>query len=299
MLRIAVTSDLHVDLAKPWTPEDVARSIAEYCASLEPDLFIVAGDISADTGAFRNALRIFSLEYGLRTAIVPGNHDLWAEPDVQAFRDSSFRHNELLRWICDEAKVHPLWLEPLFLDGVRFVGTYGHYDYSFCPEELADPRFFECKRIGQTVWNDLHYMWWGEFATKGQFRPTVLDDRALFQALLERFETQLTTPTPNNDPVRMTVAVIHTVPFAQCLKWTGDPGYDAWSAFLGGRALGETLQKHDVAVAIYGHTHHNNDLEIDGIRAINAAFGYCRSPEWNGARTPRERAEQAVRVLEI
>ena len=127
-MKIAFISDLHVDRL----PESsqVIDCIHERLLSIKPDIFIIAGDIAARTQLFEKTLQTFS---GLpcEKLLVPGNHDIWVEsPSLQKGIHSGVKYREIIPQICRHNNFTLLGSDACTIDGIRFAGTIGWYDYS-------------------------------------------------------------------------------------------------------------------------------------------------------------------------
>ena len=73
-MRIAYTSDLHVDISqRNW---ELIPYLAEILKMIDPDVFVIAGDISSELGDLEYALESFSGLMCLKL-FVPGNQDIW------------------------------------------------------------------------------------------------------------------------------------------------------------------------------------------------------------------------------
>src|SRR5689334_3644709 len=121
-MRIALTSDLHVD-----HHPDVIPLVRDRVTALGVDTLVVAGDVTPNLDTLEAALT--ALRPAARHVVfVPGNHDLWCTQAGPHSRDRFERH---IPARCAAAGVHALGPGgPVDLDGVLFVGVTGWYDYS-------------------------------------------------------------------------------------------------------------------------------------------------------------------------
>jgi len=96
----------------------------------QPDIILHAGDIGEVRNGlnnFRHALKIIG--WGVQDqALVIGNHDLWTYPGVPP--TSKELWTRVIPTICKEEGWHYLEQSNLIVNGVAFVGSYLHYDYS-------------------------------------------------------------------------------------------------------------------------------------------------------------------------
>ncbi|HWE26994.1 MAG TPA: metallophosphoesterase, partial [Polyangia bacterium] len=126
-MRLVVTSDLHVE----HHPEVVAM-VAERARALEPDVLVVAGDVSAKLETLEAALAALR-PAAPRLLFVPGNHDLWTLPGAPTSRA---RYERDIPAACARAGADAVGTEPIAIDGVVFCGVTGWYDYSLRNQEL-------------------------------------------------------------------------------------------------------------------------------------------------------------------
>jgi 3',5'-cyclic AMP phosphodiesterase CpdA len=285
-MRIAYTSDLHVD----HQPEVVAL-VAERARRLEPDVLVVAGDLSSSVENLERALAGLR-EAAPRALFVPGNHDLW---HLEGTPDSRARYEEVLPQAARRAGFDPLGAAPVEIGGVSFAGVTGWYDYSLRNRELDETFTREHYLRGSwrfLRWNDkLRVVWPGPDA-----QP--LDDESICAEQVRALAAQLDAAGP-----RPTVVVTHHLPFAELVTKRGEAPWDFLNGFMGSAALGETiLQRPWVRLAICGHTHYRRSAVLDGaggtVRAESSPIGYPR--EWRRAGLDlRGRVEERVSLAEI
>ncbi len=94
-------------------------------AALKPDAVILAGDVGEGLGGFERMLVLLQA-LDCPRLILPGNHDLWAEPQAS----SEARWTEILPRLTREHGA--IWLEAdnWCRDGLGVCGTIGWYDYT-------------------------------------------------------------------------------------------------------------------------------------------------------------------------
>lgn len=92
-LRVAIIADLHA--CNPWMAEERVRAIVRQINALKPDVVLLLGDYVVSTGirkystpvsygAWASALAGLSAPFGVHAVL--GNHDWWADIDVQRRR---------------------------------------------------------------------------------------------------------------------------------------------------------------------------------------------------------------------
>src|SRR5262245_162533 len=132
-LRLAITADLH------WghgaRGDEATRLLCAHLSHEPPDVLLLGGDLGTG-GHFDECLALFD---GLtcRKAAVPGNHDVWVEPD-DARGDSLDLYQRLLPAACAAHGVVYLDHGPLRLPeaDLAVVGSMNWYDYSWALDRL-------------------------------------------------------------------------------------------------------------------------------------------------------------------
>jgi Calcineurin-like phosphoesterase len=266
-IRIALTSDLHVD-HHPTVIGLVAERVRALAGG-PADVLVVAGDVTSDLDGLERALT------GLRGAaqravFVPGNHDLWCLAGTPSSRD---RYEREIPRRARAAGFDPLGHEPVAIDGVTFVGVTGWYDYSLRNRELDATFTFEDYRRGawgRLRWNDKARISWP--ADDGG----ELDDPAICAAQVALLERQLAAAGAHP-----TVVVTHHLAFAELVTSTGEAPWDFLNGFMGSARLGDAIRRAPgVRVACAGHTHFRKHATIAGasgpIRLEVSPVGYPR-----------------------
>lgn len=281
-MRIACTSDIHIDLNGPV----VLDALVARARELAPDVLIVAGDIA--TGAATYLKTLLALRAVVpRLLVVAGNHDVWTAPEALAKGiDSWARLDRLLPAICREAAVDYLDAGPIEIDGIGFAGSLGWYDLTTREHVLDAPmEAYRTGTWGGLRWTDHTYAIW-----KGPDGPMSMEDvAAALRARLAEHLAALQT--------RRIVVVTHTLPFADQIHRKEHPGWRFVNAFMGSLPLGDVIRADPrVVLALAGHTHLRSDLRIGRFRALVTPLGYKR--EWAGA-TPEAAVAAALRVVEV
>lgn len=235
-MRVFAVSDIHIDYEAnaQWV---AGLSVSEY----QDDVLILAGDVT-DT--------LIKLEWCLNTLVrrfrkvlfVPGNHDLWV------IRDEP--HKSSLQKFDDVAAVvesSGASMQTFSERGVSIVPMLTWYDYSF--GEPSDEL--------RAVWMDYRACRWpSEYSEK--------DVTAHFSALNDTF-------TPNGGKV---ITYSHFLPrldlmpsYIPCVSRQLYP-------VLGSTRLDRELRALRSSLHVYGHSHVNRHVTIDGVTYVNNAFGY-------------------------
>ena len=161
-LRLAFISDLHVDYQM-----EAVGLVAGRLAELEPDVFVVAGDVSPDPRMLHKTLSLLA-EVGPPTLFVPGNHDLWCRSPRHGEAppqgpDSRELYEEVLPMLASRAGAVFLPAAPWVHGDVGFVGVTGWYDWTFLDEAEEQPFsrvVLEAGRLGSLQWMDGVCSYW-------------------------------------------------------------------------------------------------------------------------------------------
>ena len=233
-MRVFALSDLHVD------HEPNARWVERLPGGdYRHDVLLLAGDVSHSLHRLQWTFETLVPRFR-KVLYVPGNHELWVpEHDATSL--------EKLEQVLALAAACGVGTSAYQDESVAFFPLFGWYDYSFgAPsEELF------------ALWSDYRFCRWPADISAA-------DVAALFMARnVDRAELE---PGP-------AVSFSHFVPRADLL-----PSTSRWSSLLlpviGTSALERQIRALESAVHVYGHSHSNRDVTVDGIRYVNNALGY-------------------------
>lgn len=283
-MRLALTSDLHVD----HHPE-VVGLVAERLRRLEPDVVVVAGDVSHDPAQVERALAGLGAK---QLVFVPGNHDLWMGPDGA---DSRRRYEEVLPARVRDAGAHCLGRAPVEIGTVLFVGVTGWYDYSLrLPDLPCTLEDYRRGAYGKLRWNDVHHVVW----------PGCADAVEICAEMVASLERQLQVAGPK-------IVVTHHLPFAELVTHFRDlpiPAeirqvpWDYLNGFMGSARLGEAIARAEgVKLGMSGHTHFRKSAQISklgGVRWEVSPVGYPREYRRMGLDLEARVAER-VTLIEV
>jgi predicted phosphohydrolase len=264
-LTLAVTADLHWGHRKG---ADATRQLAAFLHDHPPDVLVLAGDIG--TGSlFADCLGLFADLPG-RKALVPGNHDLWVQPDGPG--DSLELYQRLLPEAAARAGFHYLDAGPLVLPEVdlALVGTINWYDYSWGLDGIrryypSEEERLKSKRFTRGKHNDGNFIRWP------------IDDAgftSLVTATLERHLEQALTQA------NQIIVVTHHPPFyGLSFPRPGPPvllDSFLWDAFAGNVGVEQLLARHAdrIAFAFCGHTHVERHNTLGPIQGYNIGSDY-------------------------
>ena len=237
-MKIFALSDIHTDYREnaQWIKN---LSIQDY----QNDILILAGDISKSrqliTDCFKQVARRFKL-----VIFVPGNHDLWI--DTKCCKHSIEKFKSILELASD----HGISMKIQETNTVRIIPLLGWYDYSFGPPS---------KRIYQE-WMDYIACKW-----PNNYSPAQITQ--YFTQL-----NQLPTPTTN----KYTITFSHFLPRIDVMPTRIPKDKRYIYPVLGSQIIEQQLRTVGSQLHIYGHSHVNQRIEIDGTIYLNNAFGYPR-----------------------
>jgi len=283
MLKVAYTSDLHVDITT--NNQTLCRYIFEYVKRLQPDVFVMAGDLANSLTSLADTLKLFS-ELPCLKVMVPGNHDLWIESNhaVKKGRDSFYKYYQAIPKLCVEYDfVYPI-RQPYYIKDVVIVGTVGWYDYT-----LRDPRLdykyhlkdYEVGKFDEGIWNDTRYAVWlrNPKASDWRARQQRFSNLEVFEIFFAEFKRQLILIPDTSNKV---LAIMHTAPFQACLvvKESASP----FDAYEGSSRLGEllsSLAEEKQVVIVCGHRHQKLEKIIGKLKLYRSPVGYLKRIESN------------------
>ena len=249
-MRIFAISDLHVDFEenRQWV---LNLSKQDYTA----DTLILAGDIGDQPS---HLVWVFNLlkQIFLNVLYVPGNHDLWVHRNN--IPDSIEKYHFVNR-IADD---HGILRKPTHLRDVSIVPLYGWYDYTFgAPANGLIP-----------AWSDFTACSWPDGFAEKQITDYFLKKNEPFLNVRNRF----------------VISFSHFLPRIDVMPSFIPPKRRILYPVLGTSLLDQHVRKLKSSVHIYGHSHVNQRITLDGVTYINNAFGY-----------PNETAITAKKLIQI
>jgi 3',5'-cyclic AMP phosphodiesterase CpdA len=241
IVRVFALSDIHIDY------EVNANWIANVSATdYRDDVLILAGDVTDSLRLLDWCLRTLAARFR-RVLFVPGNHDLWVAREGPE-KTSLQKFQEVAAVVQSSGAS----MQPFRERGVSIVPLFGWYDYSF--GEPSD----ELKAI----WMDYHACRWPSgFGVK--------EVAAHFAALND----ECAAAGGDNDTV---ITFTHFLPRIDLMPSFIPKDKRVLYPVLGATQLERQLRRHQPAMHVYGHSHVNRRVTIDGVTYINNAFGYPR-----------------------
>ena len=236
-MRIFALSDIHIDydVNTKWIAD---LSIAEY----QEDVLILAGDVTHTLRLLEWCLGTLAKRFK-KVLFVPGNHDLWVIPEDR-------EKNSLQKFddVCEVVESSGASMQAFRERGVSIIPLLAWYDYSFGEpsEEL------------RSLWMDYRACRWPNGFIEN-------DVAAFFAALNDK---QMSVPGDTVITYSHFLPRIDLMPpFIPCAGRLLYP-------ILGCTQLDRQLRRLNADIHVYGHSHVNRHVKIDGVRYINNAFGY-------------------------
>lgn len=257
-MKIAAVSDIHI---RPLGKDNqLIEEIHERVVRANPDVFIIAGDISNRLDVLEKSLVSLRID-DCTNLFVAGNHDVWFSENVTSLEKYSKEIGSVCRkagWIHlpDKSYIH---------GSIAFVGSMGWSDYSFRVEQLDIPmEAYRQKEHNGAVWRDYFNIDWA------------MNDQEVTQLMNSKLAYDL-----ENLPEEVTrvVCVSHHLPFEKLVVYKNRLPWDFFSAYMGANSTGELLKEDGrVFLTVSGHSHVRSTCNINGITAVTAPIGYCRPP---------------------
>ena len=255
IMKLAVVSDLHLDMNSDFAEADLLPLLIEELNKCEADTILIAGDICSD--ALSSIKVIDEIRSTVRSNLlfIPGNHDIWVKDGGSSW-DSYHR-----------LASHPACLanSPCSLnDDTVIIGDMGWFDYSFLTEGVSFGQMDEARKD----WGDNKYTDWDG-----------VDDAAITGRMLAKLEEQL-----KKYAGQRVILAVHFVPYRAFLpEKSAYMDWNVYNAFMGSDAFETLLDAHEsVEYVIFGHTHDRHGIrEYKDKTIVCSPLGYIseKSPE--------------------
>jgi predicted phosphodiesterase len=236
-MRIFAVSDVHVDY------DENAKWVANLSfADYRNDVLILAGDVTDTRRLLDWCLTTLAKRFR-KVLFVPGNHDLWVLRE-DGGTDSMQKFDDVRKMVAASGASMDTFRVP----GLSIVPLLSWYDYSF-GEPSADLK---------SMWMDYRACRWPAGYTEQKIT-------AHFASLNDE------QASPAGDKV---ITYSHFLPRIDLM-----PDYIPEAArvlypVLGSVEIERQLRKLNSDIHVYGHSHVNRAVEIDGVSYVNNAFGY-------------------------
>lgn len=235
-MRVYAVSDVHIDYEAnaAWVS---SLSMSEY----QQDVLIVAGDVTDTLRKLAWCLGALAKRFR-KVLFVPGNHDLWVIRDGQ-HKSSLQKFDEVAAVVVSSGAS----METFHEKGVTIVPLLSWYDYSF-----GEPD------------DELRAVWMDYRACRWPAGYTEKDVTAHFSALNQSVK-------PNGGKV---ITYSHFLPRLDVMPSYIPSVSRKLYPVLGSARLDRELRSVQSTLHVYGHSHVNRQVTIDGVTYVNNAFGY-------------------------
>lgn len=236
-MRVFAVSDVHVDY------EANAKWIAELSTQdYRDDFLILAGDVSDSLRLLEVCLTSLAERFR-QVFYVPGNHELWVIRDAQGMTSI-----DKFQEVCARAARCGASLRPFHNRKLSIVPLLGWYDYSF-----GEPGV-ELK----TLWMDFRACRW----------PAHLGMDEIVGYFAE-MNQPLARPATGT-----LISFSHFLPRIDIMPPYLPRQHRMLYPVLGSTLLGQQIKEISPDIHVYGHSHLNRRVLIDGVTYINNALGY-------------------------
>ncbi len=249
-MKLQILSDLHNEFLR--NNKNLSNHIWDgFIPDTDAEVIVLAGDI--DTGTQGADWAIAESErLGKPVIYVLGNHEFYRQ-------EYSALKNKITE-LCDGTDVHCLDRGLYVRGNVRFIGATLWTDYE---ADMSTPRDLAMLYVNKAL-ADHHVIKFKAGDDYRKFKP--LDALAIHKQELSWIAKQLAIPFDGK-----TVVVTHHGPHNICQH----PQYPV-SAITGAfhSDLSSLIDKNDIGLWVYGHTHANLDERVSDTRIISNQAGY-------------------------
>jgi predicted phosphodiesterase len=235
-MRVFAISDLHTDFK-------ANKSLLEQLSltAYQQDVLLVAGDIADRLSIIAETLVLLRARFA-EVFYVLGNHELWVRNQVGNSLEKLYK---VIR-LCDGLGIRT---RPDSVGNLRVVPLFSWYDESFDVDGTADLASLE-------GWADRYFCKW----------PSEIEPVAQF--FLRMNESRL------NSSGGLTISLSHFLPRRDLLPPTESLRFKGLPRVAGCLELDEQIRRLGSSIHVFGHTHINCDLTLDGVRYVQNALKY-------------------------
>ncbi len=235
-MRVFAVSDIHVDY-----PENALWVEQLSNSDYQNDCLILAGDISDSMERIGACFEILKRKFA-HILFIPGNHELWVRSD------ESISSIEKCKRVIKVAHSFGVVTTPTSINNIYFLPVWGWYDFSF-----GKPSEYICN-----AWVDFRRCKW----------PESLNTE---EKITQYFLAKNTLPTRSDQVV---VSFSHFLPRIDVMPSFIPAERRQIYPVLGSEKLDRWVRDSGSRLHVYGHSHVNRDVTIEGVRYINNAFAY-------------------------
>lgn len=236
-MRVFAVSDIHVEHAgnQAWLEQLSTQDFIE-------DVLILAGDVSHTLSGLEKAISSLASRFK-HVCYVPGNHDIWISAQ-EAVPSSWHKLSQVMEVAAGSgAATKPMRVQDLYL-----VPLQGWYDYSF-GQPSSHLRL---------TWADYRGCQWPQ----GMQMQDVADQLLAANADIPA------------QPQGLTITFSHFLPRLDVMPAGVPEIHRRIYPVLGSSRIEKELRRLNAGIHVYGHSHINRDLSLEGVRYVNNALGY-------------------------
>ena len=236
-MRVFAVSDVHLDY------DENARWLSGLSTSdYREDILILAGDASDSLDLLDSCFHCLTSRFR-KVLFVPGNHELWVTRDGRhATSMAKFES------VCAVVARYDVSMQPFHCGSLSIVPLLAWYDYTFGPPH----------RDLQAAWTDYRACRWPGDASVYDVASHFLDVNE------SALQTRNTTVMSFSHFLPRIDVMPAEVPIDKRLLYP----------ILGTTRLETQIRRLCPTVHVYGHSHLNRRVTIDGVCYINNAYGY-------------------------
>ncbi|KNY26397.1 metallophosphoesterase [Pseudobacteroides cellulosolvens] len=289
-MKVAYTSDIHADIT--LNNSRLIPFLVKRIEDINPDVFVIAGDISNSLESLDNTLKLFS-ELSCLKVMVPGNHDVWVESNnsVRKGRDSFYKYRQAIPQVCQQNGFSYPITEPIIIGSTAIIGNIGWYDYSLADIRLESLYSFNDYAKGtfeEGTWNDTKYAVWLKSPNSSYWKDRLkaLTNNMVFEMLFDELKNSVQN-MPDN--IGKLLVVLHTAPFKECIIPKDEPS--PFDAYEGSTKIGEfikSVSKNREVSIIFGHRHKKLFLDMGNIKLYRSPVGYLGESQTDYEKIARE-----------
>ncbi|MFC4313505.1 metallophosphoesterase [Steroidobacter flavus] len=235
--RVFALSDIHVDydVNFQWV-----QNLS--CADYRDDILILAGDLTHKLAQLASCLSEFATRFA-KVLFVPGNHDVWVlgeapeRTSLQKFAD-----------VAATVERSGASMQPHRQSDVLFAPLLSWYDYSF-GEPSADL---------YGIWMDFHACRWPRGFGPKDVAKHFMDQNQRLSA----------------EGAAKVITFSHFLPRIDLIPAHVSSRHRLLDPVLGSTRIEQQLRHLGSSIHVYGHSHINRRIDIDGVTYINNALGY-------------------------
>lgn len=269
-MRVFALSDIHIDYSgnQAWIA-DLSR------IDYQDDVLILAGDITDFLPKLEWCFQTLAACFR-QVLFVPGNHDLWVMRDKVV--PDSLQKFDLIRQIATDTGVA---MQTWSHGSLTVVPLLGWYDYSFgVPGALLQEAWMDFRACNWPDGYDAaaitrHFVQLNLPNLVGlPYQPSSPNRANVFNQHDAGLFAPSAIAVPAAPPAHMVISFSHFLPRIDVMPHYIPPDKRMVYPVLGSSLIEAQVRAIAPQIHVYGHSHVNRRILIDGVEYINNAFGY-------------------------